>query len=153
MSLNTKGLALLMALAVSGSISTAVAGTELKLARGTISTQNYSIMAMNGLNQSEMQNQQEWIVQFKNHVVESDKNFLRGMGFEIYDYLPEDALIVKGTAAQIQKLSGANGVGVQAILPFVADMKISTMFGNLSSLTSMTRQTMIVSLFNVKDSA
>lgn len=146
-------LKLLLALTVAGSVTTTYAGTELKLARGTISTKNYSIMNSNILNNTQVVSHQEWIVQFKNHITESDKNFLRGMGFEIYSYLPEDALIIKGALSQIQKLNGANGIGIQAILPFESNMKISTMFGNLSALTAPTRQTMIVSLFDVKDAA
>jgi serine protease AprX len=119
--------------------STAFAGTELKLATGLISTRNKPIEILN-------QHQTEWIVQFKKPILESDKKTLISQGFQIHSYLPDDALIVRGSSQKISALRSE--AGIQAVVAFLPHMKLSLTLGALSSLTNETRETFIVSLFN-----
>lgn len=145
---NVFGTKLVSILALTAVVSVANAGTELKLANKTISTAHFSVMKAYSDSAHA-----EWIIQFKNHIKENDKAVLRSLGFQIHSYLPEDALVVRGSNQMLQKLNLSSQVEVQAILPFSAEMKISPMFGSLSALTAPTRQTMIISLFDVNDSA
>ncbi len=128
----------------------AFAGTELKLNSGTISTKTPKVIFTEA---NVMRT--EWIVQFKNHITEPMKAELKAKGIVIYGYIPEDALIVRATSAQLNSMQNSmidNGETtrnqIQAIVPFEAQMKLSPTLGVMSSLTSSTRQTVIVSVFN-----
>jgi hypothetical protein len=121
----------------------AQAGTELKLNSGLISTAPSTFV---GLQQAQ---QTEWIIQFKNHIQEADKNKLIQSGIQIHSYMPEDALIVRATAKQVAQLKSQ--AAIQAIVAFTPVMKLSPTLGALSSLTSTNRETFIVSLFNQKE--
>ena len=120
------------------------AGTEIKLVRGTILTQNF----VKGI-ESANSHQTEWIVQFKNHVLESDKKNLLQQGFQIHSYMPEDALIVRGSSAMVTALQKQSSI--QAIIPFQPGMKLSPQLGVMSSLTAPSQQTVIVSLFKADE--
>ncbi len=90
----------------------------------------------------------EWIVQFKSHVTEANKKNLTQKGIQIFGYLPEDALIVRGSQNQLQSL---NKTEVQTILPFTAKMKISSRIKtDVNSLLSKP-ETFVVSAFSIKD--
>ena len=84
------------------------AGTEIRLRSQTIQTNTLNFT-------SSKSNNTEWIVQFKNHITEADKKSLVQAGFKVYSYLPEDALVVRGS------LTAANSVKqnakVQAVAP------------------------------------
>ncbi|MBC7465534.1 MAG: S8 family serine peptidase [Bdellovibrio sp.] len=121
----------------------AFAGTEIKLSTQTISTA--SPVRQKDFSVSNT----EWIVQFKNHITEVDKKNLNSNGFKVYAYIPEDALIVRGSAAGLQILN--KNANVQAVIPYAASMKISPSVGALSSMLTETRQTFIVSLFEASD--
>ena len=130
---------LFMAATVLATSINAMAGTEIKLSTQTISTVSPIKMA------SIDSNQTEWIVQFKNHITESDKAYLNANGLKIYSYIPDDALIVRGSANSIQNLNANSKI--QAVVGLSGSMKISTAFTLSSRTMSETKQTMIVSLF------
>ena len=119
----------------------AFAGNEIKLNSGTINTE--SGLFRLGADQSDYQ---EWIVQFKSKVTESTKQNLRRSGIVVYNYIPEDALLVRAFYSQV--VSFASKSDVQAIIPFQAQMKLSPTLGTLSSVTALQRQTFIVSVFD-----
>jgi subtilisin family serine protease len=116
------------------------AGTEIKLNSGTINT------SKKVLNITEANTTSEWIIQFQNHVTESTKEVLKSAGLTIYSYMPEDALVVRGTNAQMTQLSQRSDV--QAVMPLEAYMKLSPTLGVVSSLTSDKRETFLVSVFD-----
>lgn len=119
------------------------AGTEIKLNSGLIST---GVSHFPDLQILQNKNQTEWIVQFKNHILEMDKKNLNDVGIQIHSYLPEDALIVRASAAQMTKLK--NEKQIQTIIAFEPRMKLSPTLGPVSVLTADLRETFIVSLFN-----
>lgn len=121
----------------------AVAGTEIKLTTETINTA--APVRQKDVNA----NNTEWIVQFKNHITELDKRNLNSNGFKVYAYIPDDALIVRGPAAALTILN--KNANVQAVVAYAPSMKISTLFGALSSLTTQAKETFIVSLFEAND--
>ncbi len=128
--------------------SLAHAGTEIKLNRGVINTRQ---AATESVLSKAFVNQSEWIVQFKNHIREADKAYLLKNGFQIHSYMPEDALIVRGSQSMIQILQKENSI--QAIVPFQAGMKLSPQLGIMSSLTAPSRETVIISVFKADELA
>lgn len=119
----------------------AFAGTEIKLNSGTITTRHARV-ALND-NQS---SQTEWVVQFKDHVTESVKRELQQREVVVYSYIPEDALIVRATFQAAKKLQSDSRV--QSVIAFRPYMKMSPTLGLLTDLTSATRETFIVSVFD-----
>jgi serine protease AprX len=119
----------------------AFAGTELKLNTGNLNTQNKAFVAKAG-----MTNQTEWIIQFKNHITEKVKADLTQNSVVIYNYIPEDALLVRSDYRTIQKLSQLSNV--QAVVAFEPNMKLSPTLGLMTSVTSGKRETFIVSVFD-----
>ncbi len=125
--------------------TTALAGTELKLNSGIISTNTHqaqSSVAATGT---------EWIVQFKNHIRESDKALLRSAGLKIHSYLPDDAFLVRGSA--VQALSLKQNSLIQAVIAFQPAMKLSPTLGENGALRAASRESILVTLFNVSDSS
>ncbi len=118
------------------------AGTQIRLRSQTIQTNllNSNLVSVNNT---------EWIIQYKNPIAETDKKALTQAGLKIYSYIPDDALIVRGSfnAAQSMKQKA----NVQAVIEFTGDMKISHSFGILSALTAVTKETFIVSLFEARE--
>lgn len=145
-SINFKGeimkMILKMILIVSLWSFSVLAGTELKLNSGTITTKNAELFSLD----EGFAGHTEWIVQFKNRVTEKTKKSLIQNSVVIYSYLPEDALIVRAHFNTI-KLLKVNS-DVQAVLPFDAAMKISPSVAKLATVTSQNRETFIVSVFD-----
>ncbi len=117
------------------------AGNQIKLNSGVISTE-IKPMAFTEINATRT----EWIVQFKNRITEAVKADLKSQGVVVYSYIPEDALIVRGSSAQMLRLE--QNQNVQAIVAFESNMKLSPTLGVMSSLTLDNKQTVIVSVFN-----
>lgn len=120
---------------------TAFAGTEIKLNSGTIST-----LGLQSVMTAELSEQTEWIVQFKDRVTEEVKSSLRKNGVVIYNYIPEDSLLVRASFGVVQYLQSRSDV--QAIIPFKANMKLSPNLGAVSAATAQSRETFIVSVFD-----
>ncbi len=124
--------------------STAIAGSDIKLRTTTISTMRGQSQ---DVKESAVGTTTEWIVQFRNHISETNKKSLTKAGLRPVGYLPEDALIVRGTQAQLQTLSFEE---IQAVVPFTAPMKISPEINLLTSVTLFAEK-FIVSVFDARD--
>jgi serine protease AprX len=68
---------------------------------------------------------QYFIVQFKNAISPADENQLREIGFQILRYVPEDAYIVKGTSALIEKAKNQIQT-INDFIPYVANFRMSS---------------------------
>ena len=138
---------LTVALSVASLLSiSAFAGNEIKLNYGTINTDKQKFLAAQAAAE-----QTEWIIQFKGHVTELVKSELRTAGIAVYSYIPEDALLVRASKAQMDAWSKLTTV--QAVLPFTAAMKMSPTLGPVSSVTAQNRQTFLVSVFEKAERA
>ena len=124
-------------------LNMAIAGTEIKLSTGTILTIN-----SNELNAQDLSTNNEWIVQFKTYITGLNKKNLEDKGIQIFGYLPEDALIVRGTFSQLQSINKSE---IQAVLPFTAKMKISPRIKSAVNSDSTSKQTFLVSAFAETD--
>lgn len=121
-----------LSMAVSGLLmiaSAAEAGSYLRLNVGNVNTQALSqqVSAMS----AETSFVTDYIVQFKNAVAEKDKSALKNQGVKIFGYLPDDALVVRASLAQLESFQ-KNHAGVQAVLPYAASFKVSSLFGAAS---------------------
>ena len=93
----------------------------------------------------------DYVLQFKGLVTEADKRALQAQGMQIFRYMPDDALIVRASAAQLTAFA-QNGK-VNAFVPYKGAMKIS---GNLPALSVFSRGKSIninISTFTVADAA
>lgn len=63
-----------------------------------------------------------FVVQWKGAVHESEKSELSGLGLQLLSYLPDDAFLVRGDAAQARKASGLSFVRVVA--PYASVLKV-----------------------------
>lgn len=124
---------------------TAQAGTMLRLNAGTVETKRaerlFSAQAVNPAAT------QDLIVQFKNAITEKDKAELKALGAEIFGYLPDDALMIRASVAKIQQWR--THAGVEAVLPFKADYKISTNFDPASIFNKDEQTAILVKAFKV----
>lgn len=107
------------------------AGSSLHLIHGEINTNGHHPLFTDGsflkkyshpFYTQEKQIQHHFIVQFQSSITPELRQHLIDWGFEIRGYLPEDALILKGTPAQNELLKFSPEI--QAILPFRAEWKI-----------------------------
>lgn len=124
-------------------VFSAQAGTVLRLNSGTVDTKHTESLLLSA--QTNLLASQDLIVQFKNPITEKDKAELKALGAEIFGYLPDDALMVRGSAAKLKNLR--QKTAVQAILPMKADYKLSTSFGAVSIFNKEEQTAIIVRTF------
>jgi serine protease AprX len=119
----------------------AQAGQYIRFTRATVDSKQMRLTS----NQS-VAPTAEMIVQFKNSVVEADKDYLRAQGFKVLGYLPEDAVVVSGNFSKLAQIEKTNP-RIHAIVPYLPEFKISA---GISSLTVAADQPEIwvVSTFN-----
>lgn len=120
----------------------AFAGIEIKLNSGVINTQNPSVLVLQG----NLQQQTEWLVQFKSPVTEKIKRDLGRQGLVVLSYIPEDTLLVRSNAEAVLRLQGQ--ADIQAVVAFEPYMKLSPTLGRVSAATSTKRETFIISVFD-----
>jgi serine protease AprX len=121
---------------------TADAGELLRLkSAGTIrmSDRSADLMRLHAFDQSYV----HFVVQFNSAITEQDKQMLRAQGMEIERYIPDDALLVRGTssAAGLVKLSSER---VRAVSRLVPEWKISPEFWTEPSTVSAQAEELIL---------
>ena len=65
----------------------------------------------------------EYILQFTNPITSKDKAELR-KNFEVFGYLPDDSLVVRGTRSKVQKYSAAHPE-INGFIPYAAQFKLA----------------------------
>lgn len=121
-------------------VTSAEAGTKIHFTRASIDPNQTQFRVLDQKSANEV------IIQYQNTVTEADKSQLRSLGYEILGYLPDDAVVVRGTMNQVEKDIKAI-TGVNAVVPYSPEFKIS------SSVTSLTTgpvgdETWVVTGFN-----
>lgn len=128
---------------------TASAGSLLRLNSGTINTRevanNYSASLKTDVTAS------DYIIQFKSAVTESDKAALRKQGFEIFGYLPDDALVVRGTSQGLTAFKNAYA-GVNAVIKYAPNYKVSASFDAASVFNKNNLVNVLVKSFKASES-
>lgn len=125
----------------------AQAGTVLRLNAGTIDTKR--VESMMSVQVGNPAAPQDLIVQFKNPITESDKAGLKGLGAEIFGYLPDDALMVRASLVKIQQWR--QQTVIEAVLPFKADYKVSTAFDPASVFNKEEQTAILVKTFKATE--
>ncbi|MGZ3784412.1 MAG: S8 family serine peptidase [Bdellovibrio sp.] len=129
------------------SVSAANAGTVLKLNVGTIDTNK----VLNNYAASWGKDAQatEYIVQFKKAITKQDKVKLKKQ-FEIFGYLPDDALVVRGTYSDLVNFKNSSAE-VYAIIKYSPEYKVSKAFGAVSVFNKESLQSVLVKTFKDSD--
>ena len=125
----------------------AMAGTILKLQSGSFNGQE---MQSQALQMFTVENSAgDYIVQFENTVTEKLKSQLRAAGVQTFRYLPEDALIVRAKAEQLESLR--EKLQINAIVPYKGMFKLAANIPTLSVFSQMQREVLILSAFKNDD--
>lgn len=127
---------------------TVQAGTVLKLNSGAVNTKELSKIAT-ATWMSDTQ-KTEYIVQFKNAVKEADKKALRGAKLEVFGYLPDDAMVVRGTFAQLNQFKTSHA-GVQAVVKYDASYKVAKDFEAASIFNKNAPVSVLIKTFKPSD--
>ncbi|KYG63163.1 serine protease [Bdellovibrio bacteriovorus] len=127
----------------------AQAGTVLKLNAGAVNTAQISnIQGATWMNDVQ---KTEYIVQFKKAITEGDKKALRAAKFEIFGYLPDDALVVRGSFAQLSQFQASQS-GVQAVVKYEGAYKVAKDFEAASVFNKNAAVSILVKTFKATDS-
>ncbi len=140
---NTIGMVAVAALLTS---SVATAGTVLRFQNGNV---NAAEVAQKSIMLSSLN--EDYVVQFKGAITEADKTALKAAGLQIFRYIPDDALIVRGTSAQISNFA-QNGK-VNAFVPFKGAMKLSANLPALSVFSKIQSEVVVISAFSAQDAS
>lgn len=150
MSLSRKNLCLSAFVALSLSSGVAGAGTLLKLNSGTVDPKGLRSGLLKAVSQSgALDRASEVIVQFEKAVTEKDKAVLLQKNFEIFGYLPDDALVVRGATSKLEDLRLLRGV--RAVIPYLPDYKLSKNIGHLSVFNKDQREVFVLKTFKDSD--
>ncbi len=128
--------------------SSASAGTVLKLNAGTIDTNrlaNFSAASWVTESQST-----EYIVQFRYAITEQNKSALKKQ-FEVFGYLPEDALVVRGTYAALMGFKNSHPE-IQAVVKYAPSYKISSDFSVASVFNKDAVESVMIKTFQASES-
>ncbi len=127
-------LVLLMGLAFSANAK------ELKLKHSAIDLKNSGFQAM-GLDQNSNLgelNSKYFVVQFENVITQADRKELESAGFEVLQYLPDDAYIVSGTISKAIQFKNRKQ-NVYEIAPYLPEWKLSSELMTMSVLDNDNR--------------
>lgn len=115
----------ILVIAISFYAFAAPAGTHLRLNSGLVDTSQVG----KGLSAIWMIDEQatEFIIQFKNPVTENDKALLLNKNFEVFGYMPDDALVVRGPYSSLFELKKSHPQ-IQAMVKYAASYKVSQDF-------------------------
>ncbi len=92
----------------------------------------------------------EWIVQFKSHIRYSDRRGLQKSGIEIFDYIPDDALVVRTDFKTLRsyRLSHSH---VATFVPFLGSFKISPEIGMTNVFNCDRREALTIHFFKAQE--
>lgn len=128
---------LLGALTVALSLN-AGAGEVLKFEKGDVDLRGLqSVFAANE------QDEQIWIVQFKSAITPADHKALKAAGAKVYRYIPEDALVVRGSR---QAMKARLASDIQGFMPFSGEFKLSSALPAFSVFSSQKRDIFTLTL-------
>lgn len=129
------------------SVSAAQAGTVLKLNSGAVDTNKLS--SSYAATWAMEVRATEYIVQFKKAVTEKDKSALKAQ-FEIFGYLPDDALVVRGAYSDLMKFKNSHA-GVQAVVKYANTYKVSKDFAPASVFNKDAMVAVLVNTFKANE--
>lgn len=106
----------MMVLAI-GAPQFSMAGETLRFLKGDV-----DIRAQAQVQQAGEEDSQIWLIQFKSAITPSDHGRLQAAGASVYRYVPDDALVVRGSRAALSRRLASR---LQGVMPFKGDFKLS----------------------------
>lgn len=131
------------------SVPFAFAGTSLKLNFATIDTNRSAVMLADDVWDLSISSR-EYILQYSRPIHSFDKVALQKQ-FQVFGYLPDDAIVVRGTLAQLKAFQRSH-VAVQAIVKYEAKFKVNSQLTTLSVFNKDEVVSLVVRLFDSKES-
>lgn len=125
---------------------TVQAGSVLKFQNLTIDPLRAQPMVADQKLSSEAKDQ---VVQFHGAITEADKAQARALGIRIFRYVPDDALIVRATHAQIAQWAAKGKI--RAAMPFQGRIKLDANLPAFSIFSTGRAQSLMISAFTVQD--
>lgn len=125
----------LVVLAVLSGLAFSAQAKELKLKQASVDLKTHASTSLMKLDGSAVQGSKYFVVQYENVITEQDRKELKQNGFEILQYLPDDAYIVSGNFAKAMDLKNRNS-RVYAVAPYVSEWKLSEELQSMSIFDS-----------------
>ena len=89
--------------------------------------------------------QKEMLIQFQSRIHTKDRQVLQDLGAELLRYLPEDTLVVRGSATTLTRISGL--ANVQSMLAYPSWAKLSNEFVSVRAQRTDLPQRILITLF------
>lgn len=93
----------------------------------------------------------DFVIQFKQPITEKDKTELKAIGAQIFRYIPDDALVVRASKAQLANFA-QNGK-INGFVPFKGEMKLSPNLPTFSVFSKTQTSLIVISAFSAQDAA
>lgn len=133
----------------------AQAGDVLRFKNETVNLQSQSVMVAKMTAQQKQAylnyfsgHSSEYVVQFKEHIRESQKLKLTEMGLTVLGYLPDDALLVRGSGEKVLGLADQN-LGVRVSVPYHRKWKVRK--DVITNLNTKSVERVSIRAFSVQD--
>ncbi len=120
------------------------AGTVLRFQNGSVRPQTINHQAQNFSSQKEV-----FVLQFKKSITEADKQELKSAGIPVFRYIPDDALIVRATEAQLAQLA-KNGK-INGYMLYTGSVKMSANLPTISVLSTSHASPVAILTFSKED--
>lgn len=121
----------------------ASAGTVLKFQNGSVTAKGIQV------SNSFAQQADDYVVQFQGRITEADKSALKAAGIQVFRYIPDDALIVRASSAQL--LNVESQLRINAIVPFKGAMKLSENLPSISVFSRNQTSVLVISHLSAAD--
>jgi serine protease AprX len=119
------------------------AGEKLRFRTGTVSTTKPVVRGYEGTFSSDAQKPSRFfVIQFKTKIQKADQQAIKAAGLKPLRYIPDDALLVEGSADQVEALKKDRSL--QAALPFISEWKLSPAFGAGSIFNARSKNSVVV---------
>ncbi len=126
-------------------LNTATAGTALHFTRKASKLVSVESLEDDHEGRMDLNAERYFVVQYKSSVTETDKELLASQGVKLFQYIPDDAFIVRGTLGSLKAL--ANESTIQQIVPYLPTWKLSTHFGPMSVFNHDVRVKFVLKTF------
>ncbi|MCX7977549.1 MAG: S8 family serine peptidase [Bdellovibrionaceae bacterium] len=123
------------------------AGEVLRLNAGTFDTQELAQTQFRPA--ADLQAEESLIIQYSRPITEADKTFLRSQGFEVFNYIPDDALAARGLWSRAMSLRGQRGI--REVVSYQASFKLSPNFGSFSIFSAQQRVSVLIVTFKKEE--
>lgn len=146
-SITTKVLLASSILAITQSVS---AGTVVRFAKGNVDPMTATQANSRFFADTNSNEISEFVVQFNTKISNEDKANLESKGVKVFRFIPDDALIVRASAVQLNQIQ-KNDSKIRAFMAFKGTVKISESIPNLSVFSMGKKENILISAFTSDD--